>query len=187
MYHYFIGIITEIQKDHIILENNNIGYIIQFYHPHNIFVLNQKIKIFLYFYVRENINCLYGFINLDMLKLFKKLISIPSIGPKSAIMITNTDFVKQIKQTLKNNDLSELLKFPGIGKKTAQQILFHFRDNYFSLDEKNTSVSKKEDLKEALNNLGFLNKEIESITNKINFNQNLENIIKEALVFLTKK
>ncbi|KAB8122055.1 OB-fold domain-containing protein ['Cynodon dactylon' phytoplasma] len=37
MYHYFKGIISEIQKDSIVLENNNIGYLIQFYNPGSIF------------------------------------------------------------------------------------------------------------------------------------------------------
>ncbi|WBL31532.1 Holliday junction branch migration protein RuvA [Candidatus Phytoplasma sacchari] len=187
MYHYFKGIISDIQKDCIVLENNEIGYLIQFYKPEDFFVLNQKVKIFIYFHVRENINCLYGFLNPEMLSFFKKLINISGIGPKNALLMSNSDFLQKTKESLQNNDLSKLLEFPGIGKKIANQIIFHFKDKILFLENENIIAKKMKNTKEALVNLGFLNREIDSIINKLNFEDNLENIIKKALIYLNQK
>ncbi|WCA22585.1 Holliday junction branch migration protein RuvA [Candidatus Phytoplasma oryzae] len=186
MFYYFKGTILEIKKNSVILENFNIGYVIYFYKPENFFVLNQEVKIFTHFYVRENINCLYGFLNKEMLFFFQKLINIPGIGPKSALSMSNSDFLQQIKESLKNNNLSKLLEFPGIGQKTAKQIIFHFKDDLLFFDNENLFLNKKKNVLEALMSLGFNKKEIEIIFPKLNFEENLEVIIKKALFYLNR-
>jgi Holliday junction DNA helicase RuvA len=190
MYYYIEGIITRIEDSSIILENNGIGYIIKITNTNSFFV-NQKTKIFTYFYVREHINCLYGFVDEKILFFFEKLIMIPGIGPKIAVNLANYDFLFQIQKNIKNNDFSELTKFNGVGKKTAQQIILHFKNNPFIDKEKHDNnlflSQKKLDLKTALSNLGFLKKETEFIWNKLDFNKELEILIKDALSFISKK
>lgn len=151
MYHYFKGIISEIQKDSIVLENNNIGYLIQFYNPGSIFFLNQEVKIFVYFHVRENMNCFYGFLNQEMLFFFKTLINIPGIGPKSALLMAHSDFLQQLKESLKNNDFEKLLEFSGVGQKTAKQIIFYIKDKKLNLFNEDLFIEKKKKRKRSIN------------------------------------
>ncbi|WP_323847665.1 MAG: Holliday junction branch migration protein RuvA [Phytoplasma sp.] len=185
MYFYIKGKITSIQNDNIVLDNNGIGYHIGFSNPY-IFNINQEVKLFTYFYVKENIHYLYGFLEEKILFFFKKLISIPGIGPKSAILLTNQVLFKEIKQAINEDNVIYLSKFPGIGKKTAQQIIFHLKNNE-SLTNKTIFLNPKQrDVKEVLNNLGFKNKEIDDIIKKLDFNKEIESIIKDALSLMMK-
>jgi Holliday junction DNA helicase RuvA len=82
------------------------------------------------------------------------------------------------------------MKFPGIGKKTAQQIIFHLHNNLVTpKTQTNTFVlnPKQNDVKDALMNLGFNAKQVEHIIYKIDSNKSLELMIKEALKLLINK
>ncbi|MDV3162605.1 MAG: OB-fold domain-containing protein, partial [Candidatus Phytoplasma australasiaticum] len=58
MYYYITGLIKLINNNSIIIENNGIGYEIGFYNPY-LFKINQKVKLFTYLYIKENIRYLY--------------------------------------------------------------------------------------------------------------------------------
>ncbi|WP_341266461.1 Holliday junction branch migration protein RuvA [Candidatus Phytoplasma fraxini] len=185
MYFYITGKITSIQNDSIVLDNNGIGYHIGFSNPY-IFNINQEVKLFTYFYVKENIHFLYGFLEQEILFFFKKLISIPGIGPKSAILLTSQVLFKEIQQAIHFDNALYLSKFPGIGKKTAQQIIFHLKNNESLINKTVFLHPKQKDVKEVLNNLGFKNKEIDNIIKKLDFNKDIELIIKDALLLMIK-
>ncbi|MDV3205481.1 MAG: Holliday junction branch migration protein RuvA [Weeping tea tree witches'-broom phytoplasma] len=185
MYYYVIGTVKSINNNIIVIENHDIGYEIYFCNPY-IFRLNQKIKLFTYYHIQENIRSLYGFVDIESLLFFKKLIALPGIGPKSAIVMTNPEFCSQVQKAIQDNDISFLIQFPGIGNKTAQQILFSLKDNLFITD-KNKLTCKQKDVKEALLNLGFKKHTIEMILYKLDSNQSLELMIKEALSLLNLK
>ncbi|WP_017192856.1 Holliday junction branch migration protein RuvA [Italian clover phyllody phytoplasma] len=189
MYYYIKGKIIEINKNSVIVDNHGIGYHIHFFSPY-LFHLEQEVKLFLYYYIKDNIRDLYGFTEIKFLSFFKKLISIPGIGPKSAIVITNVEFFQETQNAIKQNNIAYLMKFPGIGKKTAQQIIFHLQNNLVTpKTQTNTFVlnPKQNDVKYALMNLGFNAKQVEHIIYKIDSNQSLELMIKEALKLLINK
>lgn len=185
MYFYIKGKIASIHNDSVVLENNGIGYRIVFSNPY-VFAINQEVKMFTYFYVKENIHSLYGFLNTEILFFFKKLISISGIGPKSAILLTNQDLFEEIQKAITENNFIYLSKFPGIGKKTAQQIIFNLQNNGSFYKNQFSLNPKQKDVKEVLINLGFKNKEIENVINKLDFNKKIEIIIKDALSFMMK-
>ncbi|MEZ0180420.1 Holliday junction branch migration protein RuvA ['Camptotheca acuminata' phytoplasma] len=189
MYFYIKGKIKIINNNSVVIENNDIGYFIHFSNPY-IFALEQEVKLFTYFYVKENMQSLYGFLDLKTLNFFKKLIVIPGIGLKIAICLTNKDLLNDIERAISEDNAAYLVKIPGIGLKTAKQIIFHMQDNktlYKTNQKKNDLLIKKQkNVKEALLNLGFKNKEIDTIMPKINFELEIENIIKEALLLLVK-
>ncbi|MDV3196104.1 MAG: Holliday junction branch migration protein RuvA [Candidatus Phytoplasma stylosanthis] len=185
MYFYITGKIVIIKSNSFILENNDIGYHIFFSNPY-IFSLKQQIKIFTYFYVKENIQSLYGFLNEETLSFFEKLIKIPGIGPKIAIGLTNQTLFEETQKAIYENNISYLIKIPGIGMKTAKQIIFNLQNETIFDQKPIISNQKQKNVEEALANLGFKSKEIKKIISKINWEQKLETILKEALLLLTK-
>lgn len=70
MYFYIKGKVTSIQNDSVVLDNNGIGYQIGFANPY-IFYINQEVKLFTYFYIKENIHFLYGFLDTQILFFLK--------------------------------------------------------------------------------------------------------------------
>ena len=83
MYRYIIVMVKEQEANYIILECNNIGYLIYVANPY-LYEINKEYKIYLYNQIREDENSLYGFKNKEELDLFLKLINVKGLGPKMA-------------------------------------------------------------------------------------------------------
>lgn len=185
MYGYIKGIVTKITPKNIILENNGIGYLLIVSNPYN-FNLNKEYKIYTYQYVKEDILDLYGFIEDAEKELFLKLISVSGIGPKSALSILASGTVEQISQAILNKDTAYLRKFPGIGVKASQQIILDLEGK---LDFNVTPIvnnSKLDDVKEALLALGYNQKEISKVLNKLDLTLEVGMLVKQALLALVK-
>ena len=87
MYAYLLGIVTEQEKNYIVVEINQIGYKVTTPNPF-VFSIGEDIKIYTYQYVREDILELYGFKAKEEKELFLRLISVKGIGPKGALAIS---------------------------------------------------------------------------------------------------
>lgn len=184
MYGYIKGNVTSIRPSFIIVENQEIGYQIIVPNPYQ-YQMDEKVKIYTYFHVREDIQALYGFKNEETLEFFKKLLSVSGIGPKSALSITAADDVNDVIMAIENSDIQFLTKFPGIGKKTAQQIILDLKGKLVEIEETLIKDDKKE-VKEALIALGYSKAETSKIVKKIAYNESIEVMVKEALSLLLK-
>ena len=184
MYGYIKGNVTSIRPSFIIVENQEIGYQIIVPNPYQ-YQMDEKVKIYTYFHVREDIQALYGFKNEETLEFFKKLLSVSGIGPKSALSITAADDVNDVIMAIENSDIQFLTKFPGIGKKTAQQIILDLKGKLVEIEETLIKDDKKE-VKEALIALGYSKTETSKIVKKIAYNESIEVMVKEALSLLLK-
>ncbi|MCF6138078.1 Holliday junction branch migration protein RuvA [Pseudalkalibacillus berkeleyi] len=195
MIDYITGTVKYIHTDHVVLECGHIGYKINCPNP---FVYQDEIgntkTIYMYQHVREDILALYGFENLDERDLFMKLIQVSGIGPKGALAILASGKPAQVVTAIENEDEKFLTRFPGVGKKTARQMILDLKgklpnwtDTLF--DEKpETSVSPQglDDALEALVALGYGQKEIKKIVPQLEEQERLstDQYIKKALQLL---
>ena len=124
MFEYMIGRVIDITPAYIVLENNGIGYKIAMGNPYRLSSqVNQEVKIYLHQVIREDAQLLYGFSRLEEKELFLRLISVSGIGPKSALAImANEDYTGMVS-AIESGNVTYLVKFPGVGKKTAQQMI----------------------------------------------------------------
>ena len=74
MYAYIKGIITIIEANYIVIENNGIGYLVYVANPYS-FELETEYKIYIYEQVREDEHTLYGFKEKEEKDLFLRLIN----------------------------------------------------------------------------------------------------------------
>src|SRR5699024_4565701 len=124
MFAYINGIVTLIEEEVILLDVQGIGYRINCANPYDFqSLLNKKKLISTYHQVREDTMTLYGFKTEDEKHLFTKLISVSGIGPKSAISILGTVDVNEFISAVEAENEKYLTQFPGVGKKTARQII----------------------------------------------------------------
>ena len=84
MYSYIIGKITLIFKDHIVLENQGIGYMIYVANPYS-FKKDEALTLYVYQQVKEDGQLLFGFRTLEEKDIFLKLILVKGIGPKTVL------------------------------------------------------------------------------------------------------
>src|SRR5690625_5202536 len=127
--------------------------------------------------------------------LFENLISVSGIGPKSAIAILSAVDVEQFIIAIEQEDEAYLTQFPGVGKKTARQIILDLKGKLTHLkpieqSKKETIVEKSKndlnDVKEALIALGYTEREIQTIIPELmkEATEDTEKLVKKALTLL---
>ena len=132
MYEYLKGTITAILPSYIVIDIQGIGYRVLVANPYA-FSLNDTMTVYVEQIIRDNEQALYGFSTKEDKDLFQKLLNVSGIGPKSALAIlANSDHTGLINAIMQN-DISFLTKFPGIGKKTAQQIVLDLQNKLADL------------------------------------------------------
>lgn len=193
MISYIIGEIKHINEESFIIENNNMGYLINssFYTTSKL-EINSEYKIYTKMNVREDDISLYGFSSIEELEMFDLLTSVSTIGPKNAISVLSSISVDKIKLAIVNNDINSLTKAKGVGKKTASRIVLELVDKvkkmHINKDAKedildtNTPNSEIAVAREALLNLGYQRNSIDKVLAQLkDTDLSLEEIIKESL------
>ena len=183
MYEYIIGKIKDIESNYIVVENNNIGYLIYTASPYS-FEIDKEYTIYLFQSVKEDELSLYGFKNKEERNLFLRLISVKGLGCKMALPILATGSINGIVDAIERENILYLKKFPKIGDKVARQIILDLKGKLVSGKVENVVVN--DELNEALKALGYKQVDINKVTSKIDKTQSIENQIKERMKLLLK-
>ena len=170
MYEYLNGELAHILPTAIVVDVHGVGYQVVFANPYRLQdSLKKQIKVLVQQVVREDSITLYGFISSEERELFQRLISVSGIGPKSAMSILANDDTEGFVNAVESGNVTYLTKFPGVGKKTAQQIILDLKGKFESVPEETTKAvvstnqATLEEAKEALLGLGYSAKEITKI------------------------
>ena len=170
MYEYLNGELAHILPTAIVVDVHGVGYQVVFANPYRLQdSLKKQIKVLVQQVVREDSITLYGFISNEERELFQRLISVSGIGPKSAMSILANDDTVGFVNAVESGNVTYLTKFPGVGKKTAQQIILDLKGKFEALPEETTKAvvstnqATLEEAKEALLGLGYSAKEITKI------------------------
>lgn len=196
MYAYIKGILDTKTNSYVIIEAGGIGYKI-FMSLKSIESLGEvgnTVKVYTHYYVREDNISLYGFTSNEELRMFELLLSVSGIGAKSAIAMLSEISPSSFALAVISNDVSKLVKIPGIGNKTAARIILELKDKLKTEEAISASeeieVAIKEDSKNgeviaALQVLGYTRKEIDKVLEKIDMDSiGIEDAIKQALKLL---
>lgn len=184
------GIVYSLENDSVILDHNGMGYRIHLANP---FALKIKEEVFLHIYqqVREDAITLFGFMNKEEHDLFIQLINVKGIGAKSVMNMLKGSSANAIVSAIESGDVAFLKKLPGIGAKTASQIVLDLKGKLV-LHEKDQKVNQKltqalQDTRDALKGLGFKVSDIDSVLAKIGTEEKTSSeYLKEALKLLRK-
>lgn len=169
MFEYLKGQIVDINPTYIVVDVAGVGYRLLFANPYKLEV-GKTVQLYVEQIIRENEQSLYGFSNIEDKMLFQKLIGVSGIGPKSALAILAASNVKGLAQAVQTGDVEYLQSFPGIGKKTAQQIVLDLKGKLDSADQEFTVNDNHQfnDALAALSALGYSKKDIAKIEDQLN-------------------
>ncbi len=124
------GTIQKIGKDHLVLRVGGVS--LRVFVPRtvleNVGGLGRSLALHTHLLVREDALTLYGFEDEDDLALFEILLGISGVGPKVALSILSTLSPELLKSAIMREEPAVLQRVPGIGKKTAERLLFQLRD-----------------------------------------------------------
>ncbi len=154
------GEITQIGNNNIIVEVQGVGYLVNCPILINNFAIGTTAKFYTYLAVRENSLDLYGFPQQAELEMFEFLLSIPKVGPKSALQILTQATPSLIIESVQKRDGIYLHKLSGIGKKTCDNIVQHLQNKIEqisqSVDTNFDSINQiQTDAIDALISLGY--------------------------------
>ena len=184
MYEYIKGKIVNQESNYIVLDNNNIGYLIYVPNPYS-FELDEYYTVYLYQQIREDENSLYGFKTKEEKDLFLRLIDVKGLGCKMALPMLATGSISGIVDAIERENILYLKKFPKIGDKVAKQIILDLKGK-LSSNSLTNSTKDFDELIEVLKGLGYKQNDINKILPSINSELNIEDQIKEALKLMLK-
>jgi Holliday junction DNA helicase RuvA len=114
-------------------------------------------EIYTHLVVREDLLALYGFIDQQERLMFETLIGVSGVGPRLGLQILSTLNREHLQNAVLREEPEVLTRVPGIGKKTAQKIVFELKDKLRdTLGEAPVLISDVDaDVISALTGLGY--------------------------------
>lgn len=187
MYSYIKGMVVDMARDHIVLDNHGIGYLIYVSNPYQ-FTRGKETLVYVYQQVKEDDILLYGFLTKAEKELFLKLILVKGIGCKTAIGILATGDVNAIIQAIESKNIAYLKKIPGIGPKAAQQIILDLQGKFNAVATEMVLTSAEfDEATEVLIALGYKPQEVEKVMNSlIHEKLDTNGYVKKALSLIVK-
>lgn len=192
LYEYIKGRFIGINKDYVVVDNNNIGYKI-FTSGNTMSQMpptDSEVLLYVQQIVREDFIGLYGFITKDELAMFNLLLTINGVGAKATLSLLSICTVRNLKYAILTGDEKTLIKAPGVGKKTAQRIILELKDK-IHLEDMMEDDAAHETIIEmdsvvnevfgALIALGYSEKEAEKAVKAVGKDGTVEEMIKRCL------
>lgn len=167
MISYIRGTLAEKNEDSAVVEAHGVVY--QIFVPVPVLSelppLGESVKIYTYFSVREDGMSLFGFLSRQDLAMFKQLIGINGIGPKSALGILSALRPDVLRMAVASGDAKTISRAPGVGPKTAQRIILDLKDKIRPEDVLAGGLEESLAVPEEISGVGQAGKEaVEALT-----------------------
>jgi Holliday junction DNA helicase RuvA len=156
------GKLIDKRPNQVLLEVGGVGYQVQI--PLSTFAalgtLHEETLLLIHTHVREDQFSLYGFLTGREKHCFELLISASGVGPSLALKILSGMSLEQLVPAIRKGDLAQLVRIPGVGRKTAERIVVELRDKLAAVDvaepgKPATRSQLESDVASALVNLGY--------------------------------
>ena len=124
------GTVLEKHPNQVIVESGGVGYDVTV--PISTYSalpeVGAEVRLRIHTHVREDALSLFGFLTQDEKTLFEKLIGVSSIGPKLAVTVLSGLPTAELIASIRQGQAENLVRIPGVGKKTAERIVLELRD-----------------------------------------------------------
>ncbi len=135
MFEYIRGSLAQKTPAEAVVEAGGVGYslVIPLSTYEKLPLPGEAVRLLCHHYVREDTEKLYGFLSTLERDIFRQLIGISNIGPKTAIAILSGITPRELITCVNKGDASRLRKVPGVGDKTAQRLIVELKGKLSSL------------------------------------------------------
>ena len=140
--------------------------------------VGERVSFHTYLIVREDALTLYGFTEIVDRDFFELLLSVTGIGPKVAQSILANSDASSIANSIITSNLKSLEAVPGLGKKGAQRLVLELKDKaaVFASGISGSNLTISNQVENALQGLGYSNKEAISMLNQVMKNEKIEGL-----------
>lgn len=142
---HLTGRLVEKHPPEILLDVQGVGYelllpMTSFYQLPDI---GQQTALFTHLVVREDAHLLFGFSQKTDRTLFRELIKTNGVGPKLALAILSAMSVEEFAYAIEREELSKLVKIPGVGKKTAERLLVELKGKFKGIQQEDFFIESQ--------------------------------------------
>lgn len=158
---------------------------------------DETVELWVHTHAREDVLELFGFASELERRVFRLLVSVPNVGPKTAIGVLGALPISDLSRAISSRDLGRLSKLPGIGKKTAERLVVELTDKLPALvpveavskvASKPSASGSTELLLKALINMGYrpveAERAVKHLGNRVE-GEPMGELLRAALAFLT--
>lgn len=158
--------------------------------------VDDEVELIVHTHVREDAFELFGFASHRERQVFRLLLSVPNIGPKTALGVLSALSIGDLARAVRNGDVSRLTKVPGIGKRTAERLVVELKDKLTDIGDPVSEAAAPNQpagnararLLSALTNMGYratdAEKAVASLGPRVD-SAPLADLLREALVVLS--
>ena len=187
------GKLIEKRPNQVLIDVGGVGYQVQI--PFSTFAglgtLHAETTLLIHTHLREDQLALYGFATSREKQCFEMLISASGVGPSLALKILSGMSMEELVPAIRRGDLAQLVRIPGVGKKTAERMVVELRDKLAAIDV--TEAGKPQvrsqleaDVSSALMNLGYDERSVERAIEKVraSADADFEKLLRDSLQIL---
>ncbi|MBE6128463.1 MAG: Holliday junction branch migration protein RuvA [Erysipelotrichaceae bacterium] len=187
------GTVAAYGADWIVVDNHGVGWQIAYPHTDRV-TLQQEISVHTYMHLTENDVSLYGFESMEEKELFQRLISVKGLGPRTAMNMLTAAGYEAIVGAVETGNVAALKKMPGIGAKSASQIVLDLKGKLVAAPAAPSKAAAEvypaeiRDAMEGLRNLGYKQNEVNAAAKVMNESPGLTTAeyLRIGLRFLSK-
>lgn len=163
------GVVRAMREGSVIISVNGVGYKVALTRAHIASLTAGKTaSAWTYLAVREDVLDLYGFETEEELRFFELLLTVPGVGPKSALAILDIATVETLRSAVSQGKAEYLTKVSGIGRKTAEKIVLELRDKVGAgTAEAGAALKGDAEALEAMKSLGYSLEEARGALRKV--------------------
>jgi len=185
------GIVQAVAEDSLVLEVGGVGLHVAA--PSSVIErvagIGKPLFLHTYLMVREDALRLFGFSSLEERAIFLELLQVTGIGPRIGLAVLSTLSIASLRQAVAGNQVEALVRVPGIGKKSAEKIIFHLKDRIAPLPAAESRISQPDnELLSVLTSLGYSLVEAQSAVESLEgeSTEDVEQRIKLALQYFAR-
>lgn len=200
MIEYIQGILVSKKPTVAVIETNGIAFSVNITIPvYEILPsINSNVKIVTHLHIKESpfALVLYGFTDENERAMFRYIISVSGIGPKTAMTILSGLGYRELSELIARGDFLPLTSISGVGRKTAERLILELKDKIAKGEtefipsqinkESMGEISKISSIISALVSLGYNRLEADKLVKKLSVSKNIldmqvEDVIREIL------
>lgn len=150
------GKVIEREEKALVVETGGVGYRVAVLSAtREKMNVGEKVELRIYHQTNQDAENLYGFETAEQLKYFELLLTVPSVGPKTALGILEIAPPRVLEQAVAGHDVTLLTKVSGVGRKTAERILVELKGKVKAKQAGGISGAMQQETIEALISIGF--------------------------------
>ncbi len=191
-------LVAEELDGHVILDVGGVGYevLLPLGAATRVRAAGEPVVLHIHTHVREEALDLYGFASALEREVFRLLIGVPNVGPKTALAVLSELPPPELVRAVSQGDIARLNKITGIGKKTAERLVLELKEKLPRVaavelpgPTQAPTSSNRDRLLGALTNMGYRPAEAERAVDSLGdgiADAPLPSALKEALAFLAR-